>query len=167
MYTYQSTNERLKRAQVALDNARQDAVLSETMSRFGYDAERLNEGEGLLQTAQDTQETHAREYGDQYGATDVLREAFERAHRTYMQHVQIARVALKGDRKTGVALDLDGRRKQTMGGWLKQAPPVLRQRAVYTPGRGRPRTLRRDAGGPRSGARAHGSRRIGRSRAGA
>ena len=121
MYTYQPTDERLKRARVALENARQDAVLAETLGRFGYDAERLNEGEGLLQTAQDTQETHAREYGDQYGATDVLKEAFERAHRTYMQHVRIARVALQEDRQTGVALDIDGRRKQTMGGWLKQA----------------------------------------------
>ena len=121
MPTYRPPEERLDRARVALDNAQTDPALQDGLAAFGYDAARLQEGQGLLAAAQGAQEAHAAEYGDQYAATDELRAARETAETTYMRHVKVARVAFSEDRDARSALMLDGRRKRPLGAWLRQA----------------------------------------------
>ena len=118
---YEPLAKRLTRAQIALDNSQSDPILQEMMAAYGYDAARLQEGRTLLEAARNAQAACAAEYGDQYAATDELSEALEEAQQTYMRHLQVARIAFSDDREVRRALELDGRRKQTLGGWLKQA----------------------------------------------
>lgn len=121
MSTYRSINERLTAAQVALDNVQADAVLQEALASFGYQAERLQEGQDLLTEARTAHETVTVEYGDQYDATDAMKAAYETASTTYMRHLKVARVALQNGRGTAQKLHLDGRRKSTLPDWIKQA----------------------------------------------
>jgi hypothetical protein len=118
---YQSIPEQLTEAETALDNALTDASLLDALGAFGYDEATLQEGQTLLEAAQDAQQTMAAEYSDQYEATDALNEAYEEANATYMQHLQVARVALKEHRGAAEGLKLSGRRKRTIPGWADQA----------------------------------------------
>jgi hypothetical protein len=43
------------------------------------------------------------------------------AYAAYMRYVKVARIALKGNVAAAQKLDLNGERKQTLSGWLKQA----------------------------------------------
>lgn len=118
---YQSIPERLTEAETALDNALSDQTLLDALAEFGYDEATLQEGQALLEAAQDAQQRMTAEYSEQYEATDALVDAHEAANETYLRHVKIARVALKDDRGAAEALKLRGRRKQTISGWLDQA----------------------------------------------
>jgi hypothetical protein len=117
----QSIAEQLNSAQVALDNARNNADILALLSEYMYDLDRLNEGAALLVSAQDLNETQEREYGEQFTATDTFDEAWAAAALLYNQQVALARVALKNKRGAQASLALDGRRKRTLSGWLEQA----------------------------------------------
>ncbi len=85
---------------------------------------RLQKGDDLYNKASELQDIQVKEYGDQYSATDALNLAKAVANKTYIQHLKIARIALIGDRGAGASLELDGIRKVTFSGWLKQAKNI-------------------------------------------
>ena len=121
MSTYRSINERLTAAQVALDNVQADPVLQDALAAFGYDAERVREGQDLLAEARAAHGIVTVEYGDQFDATDAMKAAYETANTTYMRHLKVARVALQNGRGAAQKLQLNGRRKSTLPDWVKQA----------------------------------------------
>lgn len=113
--------DRLSRANTALTNVQSDPTLREAVAAYGYDQTLLQEGQALLDRAQAAQQAMLADYGRQYDATDAVRAAYEKAHTVYMQHVKIARVALKNRRGAAAALQLLGDRKESIRGWLEQA----------------------------------------------
>jgi len=60
-------------------------------------------------------------YGQLYGATDARTAAQAQAHASYMRHLGVARVALRGDRAAAQILGLAGKRQTRQAGWLLQA----------------------------------------------
>jgi hypothetical protein len=114
-------DEYLQRAQVAIDNALANADVLGYLADYGYTAERIQAGQTLYRRALELQQKQKAEYGDQFAATDALRAAWDKASAIYIQHIKVARVALKGERGAAQELDLDGTRKQSLGGWLAQA----------------------------------------------
>jgi len=118
---YLSIPDRLRLADTVLTNAASDPQLVEALSVYGFDEAAFAEGRTLLDEAQQAQQTMLAEYGEQYDATDAVREAFEAANTTYMRHVKLARVAVKDRRGTATALQLVGARKASIRGWLDQA----------------------------------------------
>ena len=117
---YQPNAERLRRAHVALENARDDAAPDGPLAAFGYDDERLQQGRELLEKARRAQESFVKEYGEQFESTDEYLDAREEADKTYMRHLKVARVAFDEDQPARGALRLDGRRKQVLSKWLEQ-----------------------------------------------
>ncbi len=116
----QTIDEKLLEAQVAITNAA-DPEIAQPLALFGYDADRIAEGQALYETANDLHQKQGREYGDQFAATDTLQKKLEEAKATYMRHVKIARIALKNERGIMQTLDLEGRRKFTLAGFISQA----------------------------------------------
>ena len=108
-------------AQVTIDNARTDEEIKTRVAEFGYDDTKLEEGKALLDTANDLQQTQQNEYGDQFAATETLNAKKEEAENTYMRLVKVARVALASECALSQKLDLGGKRKRTLSGWLAQA----------------------------------------------
>lgn len=117
----QSIDARLLAAQVAIENALNDTEVQGYLSQYGYDDARLNEGKALYDSAQTMHQKQKAEYGDQFAATEAVQTALENANAEYMRLVKVARVALKGDRAAFQKLDLNGKRKVSMSGWLRQA----------------------------------------------
>ncbi len=116
-----SMDARLLAAQVAIDNALNNADVQTYLAGYGYDSTRLNEGKTLLAAAQQLHQKQTAEYGEQFAATTALQSAWEQADAEYMRCVKVARVALKSDRSADQKLALDGKRKVTISGWIVQA----------------------------------------------
>ncbi len=112
---------RLLFAQNAITNALGSEEIKSAIAPYGYDDARLQEGKALYNRASELQTIQVKEYGDQYSATDALYLAKAVANKMYIEHLKIARIALTGDRGAGASLELDGKRKVTFSGWLKQA----------------------------------------------
>lgn len=112
---------KLLTADMAISNASKNNVISTALAQYGYDETTLNEGKSLHEDAVRKQAKQKKEYGEQYEATDALDEALALGNDVYMRFVKLARIALKNKRGAAQALDLDGRRKQTYSGWIKQS----------------------------------------------
>jgi hypothetical protein len=116
-----STDQRLHDIGIALQNTTEDAVIKTELAEFGYTATKLAEGQALHAAAEALHRKQKEEYGEQLTATDALDTAREAANDLYLRHLKIARVAFKNDRGIQDKLDINGRRKETLSGWLGQA----------------------------------------------
>jgi hypothetical protein len=76
---------------------------------------------GLYEQAEGQTAAQQAEYGDQYAATQAVEAAITAAYTAYMRSLQLARVAFKNNLKGQTALGLNGRRKESLSGWLGQA----------------------------------------------
>lgn len=117
----QSIDSRLLAAQVAIDNALNDAEVQGYLAQYGYDSVRIGQGKSLYDTVQALHQKQKAEYGDQFAATEAVQAALEEANAEYMRSVKVARVVLKADRAAFQKLDLNGKRKASISGWLNQA----------------------------------------------
>lgn len=108
-------------AQVAIENARSNAVIKEALGFVGYDDARMDAGKALYDNAEQKQIQQKKEYGEQYAATDALEASRAIANSVLMRHVKLARIALKNQRGLWQTLELEGRRKRSYSGWIKQA----------------------------------------------
>ena len=62
----------LQRCRVALENAQETPEIQAALDLFGYTAEVLAEGVGLLGTTEQRHATQKKEYGEQYAATEAV-----------------------------------------------------------------------------------------------
>ncbi|MEO1386697.1 MAG: hypothetical protein AAFV85_04870 [Cyanobacteria bacterium J06634_6] len=116
-----SIDQILSSAHLAINNSLNNPDILTVLADFGYTATRINKGKQLYNIAAAAQLTQTSEAGEQLSATATVNEARTTAQKTYMRFVKVARVAFKG--KSGIAtqLDLAGRRKETLSGWMSQA----------------------------------------------
>ena len=112
---------RLTSARLIVSNALEPPSISERLKPFGYDLIRIQKGKALLDTAEQLIARHNKEYGDQYAATEALKEQYRKVRASYMEHVKLARVAQKKHSNLEGSLQLQGKRKDTISGWLSQA----------------------------------------------
>jgi len=97
-----------------------DEAIKTAVALFGYDDTKVATGKTLLDSANELYQTQKKEYGDQYEASETLKQARNEAQKEYMKFVKIARIALKDNVSAYQKLDLLGDRKQSMSGWLAQ-----------------------------------------------
>lgn len=116
-----SIENRLNRARLAIENALSDEAIKAALAPFGYENTRLQEGKTLYDTTMTLQRIQEKEYGEQYDATAEFKRLFDDADLTYMDAVKIARIALRDHSGHWQALALNGARKHSIAGWLKQA----------------------------------------------
>lgn len=121
MPKYETIDEFLARARVAIDNAQANAEIQGSLTAFGYTPEKMQEGRGLYDRAQAATQQQITEYGEQIGATAALNEAWQQAKKTYNPLAQVARVAFKKEPGIATQLAIAGARKRTLSGWLEQA----------------------------------------------
>ncbi|MCB9004620.1 MAG: hypothetical protein H6664_09650 [Ardenticatenaceae bacterium] len=118
---HKSIAERLREAEVAINNSLASAEILTAVTPFGYDQPRLEAARTLYQEAQELTEKQAIEYGEQYEATAVVQRAWDEAALAYSAALKIARIVFRGNEAARNALGLSGTRKQSLSGWLKQA----------------------------------------------
>ncbi|NQT24065.1 hypothetical protein HQ585_01790 [candidate division KSB1 bacterium] len=114
-------DERLTRAQVAIDNALSDEPIKTLLTPFGYDDAKLNEGKTLIEQTVTLNQKQDKEYGEQFAATQELHALQTTAHKQYMDAVELARIKFRDNVKAWQALGLNGSRKKSLSGWVEQA----------------------------------------------
>ncbi|MEO1256097.1 MAG: hypothetical protein AAFY41_14600, partial [Bacteroidota bacterium] len=107
-------------SKTALENAKSVTPVSESLAEYGYNVARIEEGVALLENADTLNEKQKKEYGEQFQATDELKTGKAELKAMYMRHLKIARVALKNDRGAEESMQMTGRRKESLFGFLKQ-----------------------------------------------
>jgi len=110
----------MQESRIFLTNARLPE-LTPNLALFGLGEEQLAEGDQLLSSLDGHVRTHAKEYGEQYEATESYQTLFTTAQKSCAKSVKIARIVFDEDAASQVALDLTGRRKRGFPGWYTQA----------------------------------------------
>ena len=108
-------------AGLMLDNARDNPEIAAALDAFGYDADKIGEGQALLEAAQALYDAQIQEYGEQYAATEAFREAFKQADKQYGAHRRLAKLAFKNDIERQANLRLNQRKPQVFSVWYEQA----------------------------------------------
>ena len=122
----QSIDERLLEAQVATSNAMSDPEILAALTELGYNAEKITAGKNLTEEVANLIFAQKKEYGEQYEATETVKNAWTAADKAYMKTLKIARIALRDNVKAQNALALTGIRKKSISGWLEQAEVFYR-----------------------------------------
>ncbi len=116
-----SIAQRLLDAELAINNSLSNPDILAKVTSFGYDQTRLEAARALYQEARTLDEQQKQEYGEQYEATQAVRQAWDAAGAAYSAALKIARIAFRGNETARNALGLSGSRKQSLSGWLDQA----------------------------------------------
>ena len=113
--------DRIQRARVAIDYTLRTPGMQKELNRVGFTKADVQRGKTLLAKVQLLDAAQQKEYGDRYQATDALAQARQQAREQYMQHLEVARLALKNQRGIWKTLEMNGARKTNLFGWLAQA----------------------------------------------
>ncbi len=104
-----------------LDNTSANAEINAGMLAFGYDAEKMQEGQALLDALIAADETQVKEYADQYAATNALQQAQDAVDQTYGVHRAIAKRLFPANTQAYRELLLNKRKARRRADWLRQA----------------------------------------------
>jgi len=116
-YTY---DEHIDRGQVILDNVDANADVAEALAEYGYDATRIAEGRGLLETAIATHTRYAQEYGEQLEATQQMNAARRAATVTLANFLKLTRRRLRDEPGLLSQLRASEAREKVYSEWVGQ-----------------------------------------------
>ncbi|MBD3393698.1 MAG: hypothetical protein GF410_16915 [Chitinivibrionales bacterium] len=129
--TYETVGERLGKYDVYMANAADPAV-APRLAAFGYDESKITAGRELVEAARAADAANAREYGEQYAATEKVEKEFVEASKPYMVSLGVARIAFRKDAEARKALVLKGTRSRSLPEWTRDAELFYRN-AFATP----------------------------------
>ncbi len=110
----------LLQAKTALTNVTKIIEIQELFSALGYTPEKIAEGAALHTKVSDLIAKQKAEYGEQFAATKNREELQQAAEKQYKRTFKLARIAFEDDKAAENALELLGKRKQSISGWLDQ-----------------------------------------------
>jgi hypothetical protein len=111
----------LDQARVAIHNTQANDRIQTYLAEFGYTTDRMKDGQALYEAALTAYNQQKAKYGDQIGATASFKTAFERAKKSYMKLIKLARIAFKDDTGATKRLGLKGDRATNFAAWILQA----------------------------------------------
>lgn len=121
MTTNQEIIGKLAKRRLGLQNALANREIMTALAVYEYDQAAVQAGLDLIDAADAACQAQGQEYGEQYQATQDLDAGFKAANAVYGDTLLIARRAFRNDAAASTALQLGGRRKSTISGWLHQA----------------------------------------------
>jgi len=113
--------ELLRKSEKAIDGVLKNSAWQKKLNPLGFTAAELKKGKAMGEELQLLSVVQKKEYGEQYSATDAMRQARQDAWKVYKHHLQIARLAFAEDRGQYKALQLDGPRERNLLKWVRQA----------------------------------------------
>jgi hypothetical protein len=118
--SYQTIDEKLKFAKIAIDNALNVPDLAAPLAARGYDTDALQSAATLYQKAESLHLSQKSKYGDKFEATDDFDELRAEVDDSYSDHLALARIVLKNNRGDLEKLQANGKRKASISGWIGQ-----------------------------------------------
>lgn len=118
--TYETMEAQLRTNRVAIDLALEDTTLHAPLLQFGYDQERIREGEVKVAFAEENYHKQIIAYEAQHNATLLFNDAWKEADDFYVRLVKVARVAFKDNPGIYNQLHLTGDRARSFDDWVPQ-----------------------------------------------
>lgn len=107
-------------AQLAIENALENAIIKKKLAIVGYDQKSLLVGKALREAVYLLYSAQKDKYAEKYEGSDALRTQFADVQARYRQHVKRARLAFEGQRGLREQLQINGKRKTDTVGQLDQ-----------------------------------------------
>jgi len=122
---YQNTmkgklEEQLEEVRLAVEGTLANPAIMRKLEKYGYTQKEMKVGKGLIKNVELLTTHQGEGFGVQKSATWQLQEARKEAHTLYMKHLSIARIALRQQAEVWHVLQMNGRRKENISGWLRQ-----------------------------------------------
>ncbi|MFO7681406.1 MAG: hypothetical protein R6X34_15280 [Chloroflexota bacterium] len=119
--TNKSIAHQILAAEVAINNSLANPIILDAVTAFGYTQDRLEAARALHAETLDLVARQQAAYGEQFAATQAVRQAQAAATQAYSAALKIARIVFRDDLTAQNALGLSGSRKKSLSGWLDQA----------------------------------------------
>lgn len=116
-----SVSSEINFARNAVENTLSYPEIQKRMAVFHYDRKKMLEGRSLYQKVQMLQLAKQDKYGSQYASTDAFKKDMDLASQQYKRHLKTARLAFEDQRGVEETLQIRGKRKSDLDGWLEQA----------------------------------------------
>jgi hypothetical protein len=91
------------------------------MAMYGYTAEIVQQGEVILNQADDLYQQQKREYGEYYEANADYTKARDEFHKSYMRDIKFARITLMDSPATLDKIEANGERYYSTSKYIEQA----------------------------------------------
>lgn len=114
-----------------VENTLKHPALQKKMADFYYDRKKMLEGRTLYQHLEMLQLAKQDKYGSQYASTDVFHKDLASAKNLYKRHLKMARLIFEDQRGTAETLQIRGKRKTDLDGWLGQAHSFYSRIGTY------------------------------------
>ncbi len=115
-----TTDQRMAKAEVAIENTLNLQEIQELFTPVGYSPERMLIGKDKFTNVVKLIAKQKDEYGEKYAATEAVHEARVIANKVYMRTLKMARILLSG-KHGNESLGLTGARKESIPAWFMQA----------------------------------------------
>ena len=116
-----SLEKTLERARIALNNALNEPQVLNTLTQYGYDAARLQEGLTLYATARTLVQVQHDARQSKVSATKSFQQSLRQTKLHYHHDLRAARLALKEYEESRYFLQLKGTRAKQFDSWHEQA----------------------------------------------
>lgn len=121
----------LAMAEIAIENALQNADTLKKLSAYNYDRKRLLEGRSLKAEVQMLESVKQDKYGQQFTSTDSIKAQRQEIMLRYRQHSKRARLAFEDQRGILEQLQLLGSRKTDTNGLMMQVYTFYSKIALF------------------------------------
>ncbi|MGB3851774.1 MAG: hypothetical protein WA958_17530 [Tunicatimonas sp.] len=101
------------------------AVLKK-LAALGYDRKAILAGQQQLHRMKALQQARESGQNSQKASTRSMRQAYQEAYARYVSHVKLARLIVSSDSQTWNDLQLSGRRRKDLAGWMMQTQAFYR-----------------------------------------
>ncbi len=118
--------ELIVKSKLSITNTLSVPGILESMTGFGYNEARMNEGLALNTETEGLFHINIKEYGEQYQAYNDYEDAKNATNAVYIDTYKIAGIAFRGNKEAKTALILGSSRKDRYSGWL------LKVKTFYT-----------------------------------
>jgi hypothetical protein len=108
-------------SKILIENSINDKEILEAVKIYGFDESKIKIGKELYESLQDLINKQKKEYGEQYEATENLQKSWEKSDASYIKALKISRIVFQDNIKAQNSMMLNGKRKQSISGWLEQA----------------------------------------------
>jgi hypothetical protein len=117
---YRSINDFIVDTELMLNNTKANATILAKMTAAGYPVTDINNKLTQLADLRTLNETQAREYGEQFNATEAWQQRKAAYHPTYIDHVGLARIAFRRDKGVQNSLAVNEERAISQNDYIMQ-----------------------------------------------
>ncbi|MBI9071777.1 MAG: hypothetical protein JEY94_09275 [Melioribacteraceae bacterium] len=126
-----SISEKIRAGETIVNNLLEFSDIRVFVEPFGYTTEKLGECKTIIDSVKELDLKQKKEYGEQYAATQNVEKEWAEANKEYSMMLKLARLVFKKDPQADNALELNGRRKQSLTGWIGQASSFYNNLLAY------------------------------------